>query len=446
MAVMLSIFMGYLITVQALALDVGLGPGLSLKNAILYVFLLFIMMRYAVQRDFRLELGGIFGSFALLLGYAIVSTVVVVVFLQYPGYKIFTAMTQFKGLPFDFLAFFTVFFYGLKTRRDVNIVLTTILFVAVITNIVSGLDAVGIVPLATINKGETSDRVQGILGEHNQYGAFLVFFIPPLIAAVVSSRGLRRGFWLVGTLASFAVLVATISRGAFVGLFLAMIIGAWVFRSYLLRADVIGWLIGGTVVAGLVLTALMLTTHFGAEIKDRIFSQSRDIDIWQVSSGRSELWKDALEQMMRSPVSLVTGFGWATYFVLPSALPLAPHNTYLWYWFEIGIVGVLAFIAVLLQLIFVASRTAIDTATGRDRAILTGFAIGAMALAIAIFFVEIYTPWPYFWACAGVVMRLAMIIRAEQQTPRVVAPTQAESPVLADRFGWGVTSARRSGL
>ena len=375
-------------------------------------------------------------------------TAVVALFIQYPGYKLMTAMTQFKGLPFDFMAFFFVFFYGLKTRRDVGMVLAVVLGAAVFANVISGLNGVGLLRLATINEGETTDRVQGVMAEHNQYGAFIAFFIPLLVAAVVANRGWRRLFWLAGSVISFGLLMMTVSRGAFVALAAAAVIGAIRFRQQLLNAKVLGWLFGGLVVGTLVVLGVLFGTSYGATLIDRLLGDSTQIDMWEVSSGRTELWADALGQMMRTPLTLLTGFGWATYFVLPSALPLAPHNTYLWYWFELGLIGVIAFAAILLQLIVMASRSA-GQALGGDRAYFVGFFIGMTALAIAIFFVEIYTPWPYIWATAGIVMRLAMIVSDEQNAPvKAPAPDTAtaepKTKALApDRFGWNAAAAQR---
>lgn len=453
MPALLSLFLAYLILARTYAWEVSLGPGLSLKNVILYMFLGFILLRGAMTRDLKFEMRGIFGAFALLLGYIVVSTAVVVLFVQYPGYKLMTAITQFKGLPFDFAAFFAVYFWGVRTRRDAGWVLASVLVTAIFANVVSALDAVGIMPLETINEGETQDRVQGVIGEHNQYGAYLVFFLPLLVAAAVSSKNwMIRLFWLGGALVTFVVLMMTVSRGAFVGLTGALIIGGFLFREHLANPRIAGFAIGGAVLAALGVVVVLVATPFGSELINRVFGESRSVDMWEVSSGRTELWKDAVEHMMREPLTLITGFGWATYFVLPSALPLAPHNTYLWYWFEIGIVGVGALIVILLQLITHATRAA-QANVAADRAYFIAFALGTIALSIAIFFVEIYNPWPYFWACAGVVMRMAVLARETQQVPapraRTVRSAKVDAPV--DQFGWTaapagrtVTGARRS--
>jgi O-antigen ligase len=365
-------------------------------------------------------------------------------FIQYPGYKLMTAVTQFKGLPFDFMAMFFVFFYGLQTRRDVGLVLACSLGMAVFANLVSGLDALGIVPMPTIEEGETSDRVQGVMSEHNQYGAFIAFFIPLLVASVAASKGWRRMFWLAGTLLSFALLLMTVSRGAFAGLILGGVIGALIYRRFVLSPKVVGWLAGGGIIGLLVIIGVLFGTNFGSTLVERLVGSSQT-DMWQVSSGRTELWADAVGQMMRTPITLITGFGWASYFVLPSALPLAPHNTYLWYWFELGLVGVLAFITVLVSLGRTAVRAAFQSPEA-DRPWFIGFTIALLALSISLFFVEIYTPWPFIWGATGAVMRLAMIVldeRRGQNQTRITLPTSAVTP-RADNFGWSNAPARRT--
>jgi hypothetical protein len=66
---------------------------------------------------------------------------------------------------------------------------------------------------------------------------------------------------------------------------------------------------------------------------------------------------------------------------------------------------------------------------------LAGFVVSTVAYAAATFFVDLYVPWIYFWAYAGVSMRLAMIARET-----VLEPVTVNQPVLApqrgDPYGW----------
>jgi hypothetical protein len=49
--------------------------------------------------------------------------------------------------------------------------------------------------------------------------------------------------------------------------------------------------------------------------------------------------------------------------------------------------------------------------------------------------VDLYVPWIYFWAYAGVTMRLAMIARETVPEP-VAVDRAAPTPQRADPYGW----------
>ena len=59
-------------------------------------------------------------------------------------------------------------------------------------------------------------RVQGAVGESNQYGAFVALSLPAIVAMVTITRGMWRIFWMAASVITAAALVMTVSRGAFV--------------------------------------------------------------------------------------------------------------------------------------------------------------------------------------------------------------------------------------
>src|SRR6202044_1653536 len=79
---------------------------------------------------------------------------------------------------------------------------------------------------------------------------------------------------------------------------------------------------------------------------------SSTTSINELSSGRTELWSEGLGTMMDKPSSLIVGYGWDTWELLP--FRFVPHNQYLWLWFELGLVGV--------GCLIVAFRTSVVTA------------------------------------------------------------------------------------
>ena len=130
-------------------------------------------------------------------------------------------------------------------------------------------------------------RTQGAIGESNQYAAYIVLFMPGMIAAAVASRGFRR---LPGS-AGLVVLhraghdgVARWHRRAV----LACAIGAYLYRHLISYSRIAGWVFGSLVAAGprpelLAVRRPADRTHFRAD---------RQIDATEASSGRSEIWAD----------------------------------------------------------------------------------------------------------------------------------------------------------
>jgi hypothetical protein len=75
--------------------------------------------------------------------------------------------------------------------------------------------------------------------------------------------------------------------------------------------------------------------------------------------------------------------------------------------------------------------------------VLISFAMGTTALAAAVFFVNLYTPWLFYWSYAGVVMRLAA--NALEPPVRVPAAAAVSPPARRaegsrDPHGWTAAS------
>jgi hypothetical protein len=69
------------------------------------------------------------------------------------------------------------------------------------------------------------------------------------------------------------------------------------------------------------------------------------------------------------------------------------------------------------------ARRAIGTADAASQPYLIAFVFTIYATLIAIFFGELFTPWPYFWAYAGLLMRVAV----DANRPPIPAPIVARA-------------------
>lgn len=412
--------------------DLTLMTGLSVKNGILYLLISFLLLRMVVTRTGAFEARPMQVAWGVLIGYALLTWIIAGVLIGYARYDLIESGIRFKSGLVDYYIFFLVFFLGTRSLDDTSAVTRTLLFGAVFANLATILDTSGVVDFGYVERED--GRTQGALGESNQYAAFIILVLPAIIASAVSAHGVRRLFWFAGTLVSIVALMLTASRGAMVGALVAAVVGAYLYRRHWSVGKMAVWLVGG-----LALLAILLTVSQSYELlAERVLNQTGSIDMSDASSGRSEIWAEAIATMFRTPVTLITGFGWDVYWSMP--FRFSPHNHYLGLWFNLGLFGLLAGTFVLYYAIRRAKRAS-DVARAPYRGLLVGFVIGTIAMCVAIFFVDLHQPWAYFWLYAGVTLRTALLVEQERkvqekQRERVPDKRPAVPGLQAGNLGW----------
>lgn len=438
MRLLLIILVLFLTASAVFGFDPGPLPGIKIKNGLLYLIMLGLMLRLTLDRSYRIQLPAVPVLFSTMIGYALLTYVAIVLVIDYPRYDALQAGFILKNSLFDQLMFFLVFFYGLRSNEDAMLVLKILLTAWALSHIVAVLDATGFVHVGDIEQ-RADGRVQGAIGESNQYGAFVAMSLPAIVALVTITRGMWRIFWLTASVITAAALVMTVSRGAFVASAFAVMYGVWMFRRYMPARKLMVWAacgFAGAILVGIVVASL----GFGDLIYQRVVNSGVGADMTETSSGRTEIWATVLETMFRTPLTLLTGFGWEAYPTFP--FRWVTHNHYLQQFFNLGLVGLIC--SGLLFLLPI--RTANKAATFADpdvRAVLISFAMGTTALAAAVFFVNLYTPWLFYWSYAGVVMRLAANaldppVRVPAAVP--VEPSARRAERARDQHGWTAAS------
>jgi O-antigen ligase len=430
MPAILGITALFLLATDVLQWDLTFTTGLSAKNALLYMIATFLALRMVVARTSVLAAGQMQAAFLIQICYAIFSWLVASLVIHYPGYDLVANGIRLKGDLVDFFIFFVVFLFAITTAEGAIKVIKALLLGAIFANAMTILDAAGIINLGFQER--LDGRTQGALGEANQYAAFIILFIPGMIAAAVAARGVQRLFWLGGAFLSCASLVMTGSRGGFVGAAIAIALGLYLYRHLISYSRVSGWVLGSLIAFILVIGL----SQYGALLTERI-GKTGNIDVTEASSGRSEIWFNLVTKMFEHPVTLLTGFGWDVYWTFP--FRFSPHNHYLALWFNLGLVG-LACGAYLLFTAIGRARRASFKAMPPLRGQLIAFVLGGSALCAAVFFVDLHKPWVYFWMYTGVVMRLALCVEASPATAPATAAVPVRRPRARprDRHGWAV--------
>jgi O-antigen ligase len=413
-------------------LEVGLsfGGGLSLRNLLEYLAVAMLVLQRTLGIPTRVELRPILSCFVLLIVYALASSIFASSVMQYKGYTLLDCIVQLKILPVDWLITFAAFFYGCRTKEDASQLIKTFLAAVSVGNAFTVAKVLGAVGFGANVIGSGDDavaRVDGIYGDANETGTFIAFLLPAFAATTMSSNGLRRIMWLAGMAASCAVLFMTASRGALVSLAMGSIWAAIICRRYLpLQRMAIGAVLFGSVSIGLL---SVFGGSYWVAFANR-FASVASSNASDVSSGRTDIWAQALNLMMSNPVTLITGFGWNTWPFM--GFRLAAHNTYLWLWFELGLPGVILFIMIL-RLAASAALASLESADPLERRIIISYVFGLLIFSIGAFFLPFTKPWIYFWAFMGLMLRYAISVRS---TPKenLVKPQPVDNPRKAIRL------------
>ncbi len=404
-------------------LGMSIATGLSVKNALLYAIGFTLVFRTALSGNIQVELPAIHILFIAFIGYATLSWIVTFGFIHYPGYHMFSGLITLKTRLIDPALMLLTAFYALRRMEDVRWVLSVLLLGIAAANFATLVDTAGIhsFGMKVGDHGPELGRVFGVFGHANDTGALLVCVIPAMTAMMVTNHGFRRLVWLGCVVASAVVLLLTVSRGAFVGLFVGTVAAAFICRRYVPVSRFVLW--GFLALVGVILTlavASLADPHIGDIVSDRLFSQSKSYDIGDASSGRTQIWAELLSRMARAPISFLTGFGWDVYSVMP--FRYAPHNHYLGTWFDLGIIGVMLFVSILATILVTVYR-AIPMASEEARPHLLAFMFGMMSLVVAIVFADLFDPWSYIWLYAGMTLRMAVLARQGADQPVAVRIT-----------------------
>lgn len=429
MPTILAISALFLLTTDALNVELSLMPGLSAKNLLIYVVATMVALRMVITRQSLMAAGQMQGAFLVLILYAAVTWCIAGLVADYPGYNMFTSAIRLKAGLVDHFIFFLVFLFGVRDADEATKVIKALLLGALFANVLTILDAMGVVNIGF--RIREDGRTTGAIGESNQYAAFIVMLLPATIAAAVASRGLARFFWLAAALVSGFALAMTASRGGFVGLALAIVVGAWLYRHLVSYSRAAAWGLGALVV----LVVFISLSPYGGLLAERMIGQSGAAGMDEVSSGRSQIWMKALGTMFQYPLTFLTGFGWDVYNALP--FNYSPHNHYLNLWFNLGLLGLFCGSYLLFSAINRARRASMR-ARPPYRGQLIAFVIGGVGVATAVFFVDLHKPWFYFWMYTGLVMRLALCVNempaAVKERPRTTLLRQPGPK--RDNFGW----------
>jgi hypothetical protein len=419
---------------DTLRLSLSLRTGLSVKNAVLYFVVLMLAMRIVTRSGYRFELPVIRACFGILITYAFCSILIAGLIVGYDGYRILDSVIALKSELVDDAIILGVYLYGTRTEKDGVFLVKVIVAAVTVANITYIAAFHGYIGIPGIGPGDCQrdclgGRASGPFGHPNSTGPLIAAILPAYVAIARSSRGFSRALWIAGAMCSMAMLLMTASRGAFVAMLIGYPWAAYVFRRYLSLRQILLWT--GALIAISAVVLILVEPHVAVLIRERFVTESGVSDIGGLSSGRTDFWARALGAMMSMPLTLITGFGYNVYENM--GFVFAPHNEYLRFWFELGLVGLFTFVFLVLRALSTV-RSSVDWASPLSRRYLIAFVFGFGAFLIAIFFGNAYEAWAYMWAYVGVSLRMALVaVETRDAAPAGAAIGRKRHVGLRDR-------------
>ncbi|HEX8855962.1 MAG TPA: O-antigen ligase family protein [Thermoleophilaceae bacterium] len=265
-------------------------------------------------------------------------------------------------------------------------------------------------------------RAGGPIRDPNDF-AYLMAAILPITAYLFSADKLRRPLWGACFVVTFAAMLATLSRGAIVGI-AALAVWAIVSRSVRIGGIVVGALTGVGVL-------LLSFTLWSGVINEKLQSKS------QIASAnaqsREAFWDAAKRMWLDRPVTGVgpERFGeLANQYVRNNPITLdkpVVHNTYLELLAECGLFALLAFVGYLIAVWR-------QLASGRRRAREAGDEDGwrlntalqaslVVSIVSGVFLSEqLSVP---FWLIGGLAATASVVVTRKSEEPAPAAPAEA---------------------
>ncbi|MFL5826926.1 MAG: O-antigen ligase family protein [Thermoleophilaceae bacterium] len=265
-------------------------------------------------------------------------------------------------------------------------------------------------------------RAGGPISDPNDF-AYLMVAMLPLITYLFASDKLRRPLWGICFVVTLAAMLATLSRGAIVGL-VALAVWAIVSRSLRLGGIIVG------VLAGLGVLLLSFTL-WSSIINEKLQSKSQIAGA--NAQSRQAFWAAAERMWLDRPVTGVgpQRFGeLASQYVRNNPIDLEKpvvHNTYLEVLAESGLFAFLAFVGYLIAVWrqLASGRRRARAAGDQDSWRLnTALQASLVVATVSGMFLSEELSVP-FWLIGGLAATASVVVASKSEEPAPAAPAEA---------------------
>lgn len=327
-----------------------------------------------------------------------------------------------RGFFFKLLELVMLYFMVVETfnsKKKINVILTTMLFSMVVVGIdgifqyVKGVDFLRHYPILSNN------RIQGPFSNPNGLAGWLLVMFPLSLSFAYSTdeyiiNSSIRYSWLKNSIKPLAYLLSGL---LLVCLALTYARGAWV--AALLSLVFLGIFCNKKMITAKVASMLVLIFYIESHINSRTYSTAKSSMVI-----RLDLWREALAIIRDFPL---VGSGLNTYALMAKTYKASentgfyPHNSYLQMAAEIGILGLLSFIWIIVSLFRVSVSNINKSLNKFYKYILLGLLTGLLGLLAHSFVdVDFYALQlaSLMWLIMGLIIAVQRIALKEESKSR----------------------------
>ena len=382
---------------------VGLSvKGLSLFNLNLYLLLGFWLI-LIIKNRILFETNNLNLILILLIVVVVISIPNKISRAEIPNISVLKEIINLKSWLNPILLFF-ILFNVVDDEKTCNSALVGLgfLFMAVILNqlfAMAGLTNYGSNILSRMG------RVGGF-GAAGVYAVSLAVFFPLVLSVFFFKRQiyfLKIGSMILG----FLILVGLINAGSRNGI-LCFVCSMGVYFFILKKKNIIGFLpivLFSMVMMVASISAYLVSSSDVQELVVRRLDMSDNEDLDDFSSGRLGLWESGLVLFKDSPV---LGHGQNSFVpltVMRGLVSGAPHNEYLRYAVEYGIIGLLVFMMVFIKIFLYVSKAIKKTNDPWKKQVYISYLAGLVAFVVGMFFTNIGPARYIFWIYTALVYK-----------------------------------------
>ncbi|WP_375754009.1 O-antigen ligase family protein [Vibrio sp. HN007] len=260
------------------------------------------------------------------------------------------AISYFNSIYWKIILMSLAIMWIINTRRQLEHVSITIVIAGLIVSLIALQNAHSGIGLVEGNRVTIGRQIGSMLGDPNDLALVLMFPFA-FATSVFLSKGYSTIFRCIALLTSITLFLAVLETQSRGGLLGVLAVGG-IFVRYYVRSNML---------LGAITIPLALVLYLVAGISDRTSGGSAEEGIDASAMGRLYAWEAAFKMALDNPI---TGVGlnnfYFNYFYYSThwdGLNHAVHSTWFGVLAETGFAGLIAFVAFLVSLIRLASKT-----------------------------------------------------------------------------------------